>query len=170
MSSNDAPSQRVVIATTQDRDLVAQHEVLDLLGSVSKRQQHKQLDDAPQRQVGKGPEHDRRSFPAGRPARLRATFHRIGGVRQIFAAVDLASGHLNTVHKRVRPAPKGVAPRAVPSQLEHLILRQWVVVGLGRLDGGRVAVTVASCTCWVAASGGPVSHSGSGLGQWAEPA
>ena len=43
---------------TQDRDLVAQHEDLDLLGPVSAREQHKQLEDAPQHQVGKGPEHN----------------------------------------------------------------------------------------------------------------
>ena len=29
-----------------------------------------------------------------RPARLRATFHRTAGVRQMFAAVDLASGQM----------------------------------------------------------------------------
>jgi hypothetical protein len=39
--------------------MVPQHQDLDLLGSVSARQQHKQLEDAPQRQVGKRPEHDR---------------------------------------------------------------------------------------------------------------
>jgi hypothetical protein len=38
---------------------VAEHQDLDLLGAVSARQQHKQLEDATQRQVGKRPEHDR---------------------------------------------------------------------------------------------------------------
>ena len=33
-------------------------------------------------------------FPARRPARLRATFHRTGGVRHLFAALDLATGQL----------------------------------------------------------------------------
>jgi hypothetical protein len=33
-------------------------------------------------------------FPTRRPARLRATYHRHGGVRHMFAALDLASGHL----------------------------------------------------------------------------
>jgi hypothetical protein len=37
--------------------LVAQHEDLDLFGSVSARQQQKQLEDVPQHQVGKGAEH-----------------------------------------------------------------------------------------------------------------
>jgi hypothetical protein len=49
---------RPVYLATQDRDLVAQHEDLDLLGSVSARQQQKQLEGAPQHQVGKGPEHN----------------------------------------------------------------------------------------------------------------
>jgi len=31
-------------------------------------------------------------LPTGRPARLRATYHRYGGVRHMFAALDLASG------------------------------------------------------------------------------
>jgi transposase len=33
-------------------------------------------------------------FPSGRPARLRATYHRTGGVRHMFAALDLASGQM----------------------------------------------------------------------------
>jgi transposase len=33
-------------------------------------------------------------FPAGRPARLRATFNRTGGVRHMFAALDLATGQM----------------------------------------------------------------------------
>ena len=33
-------------------------------------------------------------FPRGRPARRRATYTRTGGVRQMFAALDLASGQL----------------------------------------------------------------------------
>lgn len=33
-------------------------------------------------------------FPAGRPARLRATFNRTAGVRHMFAALDLASGQM----------------------------------------------------------------------------
>jgi DDE superfamily endonuclease len=33
-------------------------------------------------------------FPAGRPARRRATYTRTGGVRHLFAALDLASGQL----------------------------------------------------------------------------
>jgi transposase len=33
-------------------------------------------------------------FPVGRPARLRATFNRTGGVRQMFAALDLATGQM----------------------------------------------------------------------------
>lgn len=33
-------------------------------------------------------------FPRGRPARLRATYTRTAGVRQMFAALDLASGQL----------------------------------------------------------------------------
>lgn len=33
-------------------------------------------------------------FPTGRPARLRATYHRYGGVRQMFAALDLATGQM----------------------------------------------------------------------------
>jgi transposase len=33
-------------------------------------------------------------FPSGRPARLRATYSRHGGVRHMFAALDLASGQL----------------------------------------------------------------------------
>jgi transposase len=33
-------------------------------------------------------------FPRGAPARLRATYHRDGGVRQMLAALDLASGQM----------------------------------------------------------------------------
>jgi transposase len=33
-------------------------------------------------------------FPAGRPRRLRATYTRTGGVRHLFAALDLASGQM----------------------------------------------------------------------------
>jgi transposase len=33
-------------------------------------------------------------FPSGRPARLRATYNRTGGVRHMFAALDLASGQM----------------------------------------------------------------------------
>ena len=33
-------------------------------------------------------------FPSGRPARLRATYNRYGGVRHMLAALDLASGQL----------------------------------------------------------------------------
>jgi hypothetical protein len=33
-------------------------------------------------------------FPAGRPKRLRATYNRTGGVRHMFAALDLASGQM----------------------------------------------------------------------------
>jgi transposase len=33
-------------------------------------------------------------FPRGRPARQRATYHRIGGVRHMHAALDLASGQM----------------------------------------------------------------------------
>lgn len=33
-------------------------------------------------------------FPRGRPARQRATYHRYGGVRHMFAALDLASGQM----------------------------------------------------------------------------
>jgi hypothetical protein len=33
-------------------------------------------------------------FPAKRPARLRATFNRFGGVRHMFAALDLATGQM----------------------------------------------------------------------------
>ena len=33
-------------------------------------------------------------FPAGRPKRLRATYNRTGGVRHMFAALDLASGQI----------------------------------------------------------------------------
>jgi transposase len=33
-------------------------------------------------------------FPRGAPARRRATYHRDGGVRQMFAALDLASGQM----------------------------------------------------------------------------
>jgi hypothetical protein len=33
-------------------------------------------------------------FPARRPARLRATFNRTGGVRHMFAALDLATGQM----------------------------------------------------------------------------
>jgi transposase len=33
-------------------------------------------------------------FPTGRPRRLRATYNRTGGVRHMFAALDLASGQL----------------------------------------------------------------------------
>lgn len=33
-------------------------------------------------------------FPTRRPARLRATYHRTGGVRHMFAALDLASGQI----------------------------------------------------------------------------
>ncbi len=33
-------------------------------------------------------------FPRGRPARLRATYSRTGGVRHMFAALDLASGQM----------------------------------------------------------------------------
>ena len=33
-------------------------------------------------------------FPARRPARLRATYHRTGGVRQMLAALDLATGQM----------------------------------------------------------------------------
>ena len=33
-------------------------------------------------------------FPTGRPARLRATFNRTGGVRHMFAALDLATGQM----------------------------------------------------------------------------
>lgn len=33
-------------------------------------------------------------FPRGAPARQRATYHRYGGVRQMFAALDLASGQM----------------------------------------------------------------------------
>ncbi|MGE0298570.1 IS630 family transposase [Pseudonocardia sp.] len=33
-------------------------------------------------------------FPSGRPARLRATYHRYGGVRHMLAGLDLASGQL----------------------------------------------------------------------------
>jgi transposase len=33
-------------------------------------------------------------FPSARPARLRATYHRTGGVRHMFAALDLASGQM----------------------------------------------------------------------------
>src|SRR3954454_4507187 len=40
------------------------------------------------------PRHGRGWFPAGRPARLRATFNRTGGVRHMFAALDLATGQM----------------------------------------------------------------------------
>jgi hypothetical protein len=43
----------------KDSDLVAEYEDLDLFGSVSAQRQHQQLEDAPQRQVGKRPERDR---------------------------------------------------------------------------------------------------------------
>jgi hypothetical protein len=43
----------------EDSDLVAQHKDLDLLGSLSAQHQYQQLEDAPQRQAGKRPEHDR---------------------------------------------------------------------------------------------------------------
>ncbi|WIY05525.1 hypothetical protein QRX60_17350 [Amycolatopsis mongoliensis] len=33
-------------------------------------------------------------FPRGRPARLRATYTRTGGVRHMFAALDLATGQM----------------------------------------------------------------------------
>jgi transposase len=33
-------------------------------------------------------------FPSGRPARLRATYHRYGGVRHMLAGLDLASGQM----------------------------------------------------------------------------
>lgn len=33
-------------------------------------------------------------FPSGRPVRLRATYHRTGGVRHMFAALDLATGQM----------------------------------------------------------------------------
>lgn len=33
-------------------------------------------------------------FPSGRPARLRATYNRVGGVRHMFGALDLASGQM----------------------------------------------------------------------------
>jgi transposase len=33
-------------------------------------------------------------FPRGAPARQRATYHRVGGVRHMFAALDLASGQM----------------------------------------------------------------------------
>jgi transposase len=33
-------------------------------------------------------------FPRGRPPRQRATYHRVGGVRHMFAALDLASGQM----------------------------------------------------------------------------
>jgi hypothetical protein len=32
--------------------------------------------------------------PAGHPARLRATYHRTGGVRHMIAALDLATGQI----------------------------------------------------------------------------
>ena len=45
--------------TAQHRDLVTQHQDLDLRGSVTAQRQNQKLQDAPQRAVGKRPEHVR---------------------------------------------------------------------------------------------------------------
>jgi hypothetical protein len=48
-----------VDVTAQHRDLVAQHEDLDLGGAVTAQHQKWQLEDAPQRAVDQRPEHGR---------------------------------------------------------------------------------------------------------------
>jgi hypothetical protein len=57
-------------------------------------------------------------FPAKRPTRLRATFNRTGGIRHMFAALDLATGHVppiprpQTLHRvpRLPQATPGPVP------------------------------------------------------------
>jgi hypothetical protein len=50
---------RSVDLTAQYRDLVAQHQDLDLLGAVTPQHQDDKLEGASQREIGKGPEHGR---------------------------------------------------------------------------------------------------------------
>ena len=50
---------RSVNLAAQHRDLVTQHQDLDLRGSVTAQHQNQQLQDAPQRAVNKRPEHVR---------------------------------------------------------------------------------------------------------------
>lgn len=57
-------------------------------------------------------------FPAGRPARLRATYHRYGGVRHMFAALDLASGQ---VFYRLRDRKRAIEFLAFLKQLRTRI-------------------------------------------------
>jgi hypothetical protein len=55
---------RSVDLAAEHRDLVAQHEGLDLCGAVTTQHQNQELEDASQRAVGKRPEHRSAIMPA----------------------------------------------------------------------------------------------------------